>query len=87
MTEGQNDFESDRSRLSGLHFAQDAMKPHERETLHLAEQMLRRLNAVLALHYSVEDNLIPDNPPACAEDADEWPCATVRAITGRPEPA
>lgn len=48
--DGVNEFEKDRSQLSGLHFAQDSMRPHERETLHLAERMLARLDAVLELH-------------------------------------
>lgn len=40
------DLERIRSRLSGLHFAQDAMRPHERETLHLAEDLLARIDAL-----------------------------------------
>lgn len=36
-----------RSRLSGLHFAKEALSEHERETLLLAEDLLRRIDLVL----------------------------------------
>lgn len=35
-----------RAKLSGLHFAQEALSEHERETLHLAEDLLRRIDAL-----------------------------------------
>lgn len=38
-----------RSELTTLHFAQDAMRPHERRTLHIAEVLLGRIDAVLEL--------------------------------------
>lgn len=75
-----NAFEHDRSKMSGLHFAQDAMRPHERETLHLGEAMLRRLDAVLGLHWQAA--AWEDYPPLCAECGADYPCDTVRAITG-----
>lgn len=49
MTGKANSLEELRSQLSGLHFAQDAMRPHERRTLHLAEDLLRRIDGVLYL--------------------------------------
>lgn len=58
-----NDFEKDRSQLSGLHFAQESMRPHERETLHLAERMMARLDAVLELHSPDPSGWLPGTPP------------------------
>lgn len=57
-----DEYERDRSRLTGLHFAQDAMKPHERETLHLAERMMARVDAVLALHVPDREGWKPGTP-------------------------
>lgn len=46
MTEPLNRI---RAKLSGLHFAQEALSEHERETLHLAEDLLRRIDTVLEI--------------------------------------
>ncbi len=69
-----NEFEQDRNALSGLHFAQDSMRPIERATLHGAERMMARCDAVLHLHQP--------GGTYCIECESRWPCATVRAITG-----
>lgn len=44
-----SNIEEIRTELTSLHFAQDAMRPHERRTLHIAEDLLRRIDAVLEM--------------------------------------
>lgn len=44
-----NALDIDRQHLAGLHFAKEALPRHERETLSVAEAMLRRIDAVLEL--------------------------------------
>lgn len=75
-------LDDDRAVLAGLRFARDSMTAQERRTLGLAEAMLRRIDAVLELHFEGGVELHPG--AACVECEQEWPCETVIALGAVP---